>query len=368
MNKKNNISLLHFEALIITSVIGVGILSLPTEVSNILGNDGWLLIITSGFFTMVLMSILMKLCQLYPGRVYYDFGKDIVGPRVFNIINILYLCYFLFLAAFVMRIFTEVIKLFLLNSTPVEVIILSMLFSTAYISRTNIETLGRMAVFVLPIILITTLVFVIITIPVIDFSNILPLFRFNFKDIGKVLIETGFIFFSYVGFEILFISMAYLENEKKVMKYGFKGIMVIIIIYLITFFITLAGFGVFELKREIWPSLSIIREVELPGFFIENIDGIILSAWIIVVFATLGPAIYSGSVILSKIFNTKRHNYFVLPMIPIILTLSLIPQNIGEVYFITQEVLKYLGTFLLIICPITLYIIALIKKGVKNHN
>ena len=139
-------------------------------------------------------------------------------------------------------------------------------------------------------------------------------------------------------------------------------------LYLIAFFITLAGFGLIGLKREIWPAISIIREVELPGFFIENVDGILFSGWIIIVFATLGPYIYTTSVVLSNIFNTAKHNYFVLLSIPIILTISLIPQNIGEVYSINKIVLKYLGTFVLIICPLILYIIAPIKKGGKCHN
>ena len=44
MNKNNNISLKQLEALIITTIIGVGILSLSSDVANMLGNDGWIII------------------------------------------------------------------------------------------------------------------------------------------------------------------------------------------------------------------------------------------------------------------------------------------------------------------------------------
>ena len=368
MNKNNNISLKQMEAMIITTVIGVGILSLSSAAANILENDGWLIIVTAGLLVMIVMNIMIRLCKLYPGRIYYDFGKDIVGSKLFNIINIIYLCHFLILSASTLRIFAEIIKIFLLSRTPIEVIILSMLFASTYIARSNIEVLGRMAVFILPIILVTTGIFILVTIPVIDFTNILPLFRFRLADLKRIISGSGLIFFSYIGFEILFITMAYVENVKGAVRHSLKGIIYVILIYLITYFVTLSGFGIFELKREIWPSLSIMREIELPGFFIENIDGLILSAWILVVFATLGPTLYSGSVVLSKICNTKKHSFFVLPMAPIILILSLIPQNMGEVYSIMDISLKYLGTFVMVICPITMYIIALTKKGGKNEN
>lgn len=366
MNKNNNISLKQLEALIITTIIGVGILSLSSDVANMLGNDGWIIIVISGFLAMIMMYIMIKLCKLYPGRVYYDFGKDIIGPKLFNVINIIYLFHFLALSAFTLRIFAEIIKIFLLGRTPIEIIILSMLFATTYIARSNIEIIGRMAVFILPIVLVTTGIFVLVTIPVIDFTNILPIFRISLADLKRIPNGTGIIFFSYIGFEILFIAMAYVEGEKGATKHSIKGIIYVIVIYLVTFFITLSGFGVFELKREIWPSLSIMREVELPGFFVENIDGLILAAWILVVFATLGPTLYSGSVVLSKILNTKKHSLFVLPMTPIILILSLIPQNMSEIYSMMFILLKYLGTFVMIICPVSMYIIALIKKGGKK--
>ena len=366
MDKKNNISLKQLEALIITTAIGVGVLSLPSTAANILDNDGWLPILLGGLLVMPLIYIMNKLTKMYPGRIYYDFGKDIIGPVLFNVINFFYLCFYLIYAAFVVRVFAEVIKAYLLQSTPTEIIIMTMLFATSYIARSNIESLGRMAVVVLPIIIITTGLFTILAITAIDFTNILPLFRFNFSDINKLLKGNGLVFFTYAGFEIVLIAMAYVKDEKKSVKYSIRGIFYVIIIYLVLFFITLAGFGIHERKRELWPSLSIMREIELPGFFIENIDGLILSAWVLIVFVTLGPVLYSGSVILSSMLNTKRHNLFVLPIIPIIHILSLVPQNLNEVYTYMEVVLKYLGIFTLAICPIFLYIIALLKRGGKK--
>ncbi|WP_077369432.1 GerAB/ArcD/ProY family transporter [Anaerosalibacter sp. Marseille-P3206] len=362
MNRKNNISLNQLESLIITSVIGVGILTVPSVAANILGNDGWLVILLGGLLAIPFIYIMNRLNRLYPGRIYYDFGKDIIGPYLFNVINFIYACFFLIIVAFTVRVFAEAIKIFLLNDTPTEVIIITMLFTSSYIARNSIESLARMAVLILPIIIIITLLFTILAIPAIDFTNILPLFKFNFGDLKNIFRGVGIVFFSYSGYEIMLIAMAYVGEGKKSVRYSIRAISYVIIIYLVMFFVTLAEFGVYELKREIWPSLSMMREIELPGFFIENVDGLILSAWVLVVFATIGPYLYSLSVILSKMFNTQKHNIFVLPAIPIIFVLSLIPQNLIEVYTYMEVISKYMGILVVAIFPTILYIIALIKR------
>ncbi len=46
--KRNKISSIQIKALIITSVIGVGILSLPSDLALILNNDGWMAIVLGG--------------------------------------------------------------------------------------------------------------------------------------------------------------------------------------------------------------------------------------------------------------------------------------------------------------------------------
>lgn len=359
MEEHSKVSNGQLKALIITTNIGVGILSLPSSIADIMNNAGWIAIILGGLATLPFVYIMNKLAEMYRGRIFYEYGKEVVGNILFKIFSTIYLLYFMVLLSFVVRIFGEVIKAYLLPNTPIEVIIFTMLLATSYIGRGDIKSISRMAFLILHIIAISTIIFVILSLPTLDLTNLLPAFRFNIKDIPEGI---GTVFFSYVGFEIILIALAYVEDSKSALKSSFIGIFYTTLIYLVTFFITLSQFGIHELKKQIWPSISIMREIELPGFFIENLDGIMMATWVLIVFATMGPLMYTGGVVLSSLFNTRKHNFFVLPLIPIVMIISLIPESLSQVYSIMDMMVRYLAIFAIIIGPIILLIVSLLKR------
>ena len=49
MKDKPSISSIQLKGLIVSSVIGVGILTLPNTLGNISGKDGWMIILLTGF-------------------------------------------------------------------------------------------------------------------------------------------------------------------------------------------------------------------------------------------------------------------------------------------------------------------------------
>lgn len=363
MEKNDRVSNIQLQALIITSNIGAGILALPSSVANAMDNAGWIGIVLGGLAILPFVYIMNKLAEMYRGKIFYDYGKDIVGNTVFKIFSLIYLGYFLIVIALVVRIFGEVIKVFLLENTPLEVIMFTMLLTTSYIARSSIEGISRMALVILPILAITTLVFVLVSLPTLDFTNLLPIARVSLKDIYH---GTKIVFFSYIGFEIILIALAYIEDSGKALKSSFLGIFYTTLIYLISFFVTLSQFGIHELKKQIWPSLSIMREIDLPGFFIENIDGLLMAAWVLAVFTTMGPMMYTGGVILSSLFNTKKHDFFVLAIVPIIYAIATIPESLTEIYTNMDLIVRYLSIFTLALGPMILLIVSLLKRGEKT--
>ncbi|MEY8303455.1 GerAB/ArcD/ProY family transporter [Anaerosalibacter bizertensis] len=362
MEQHSRLSNGQLKALIITANIGVGILSLPSSIADIMNNAGWIAIVLGGLATLPFVYIMNKLAEMYRGRIFYEYGKEVVGNILFKIFNVVYLTYFLVFLAFVVRIFGEVIEAYLLQNTPIEVIMFTMLLATSYIGRSDIESLSRMAFLILPIIALITIFFVILSLPTLDFTNVLPAFRFNIKDVPKGVVT---VFFSYMGFEIILVALAYTKDSRSALKYSIRGILYTTIIYLVTFFITLSQFGIHELKKQIWPSISVMREIDLPGFFIENLDGIMMANWVLVVFATMGPLMYAGGVVLSSLFNTKKHNFFVIPLIPIVMIIALIPESLTQVYSTMDMIVRYLAIFTIIIAPTILFIVSLLKRRKK---
>ncbi len=359
MKGKNKISNNQLKALIISIVIGIGVLSLPSDLAEIVENGGWLSIILGGILTIPIILVINNLNQSYPGKIYFEFGKEIVPPFIFNLISIVFLIYLISILTFSVRIFGEVIKVFLLETTPIEIIIIAMIFVTSYLGRCEIEVIGRMALIIYPIILLTVIGVAIFSLPGIDFSNIFPLANIKLK---PMLRSIPIAFFAYGGYEIALITMGNVEKPKESLKYSIYAIVDIVIIYLLFFFITLSQFGINELKRQIWPSLVLTREIGFPGLFIENLDGIVMAIWVMVIFGTMGPAFHVSGVILSSLFNTKKHDYFVTALIPIVYIISILPQNLRDVYKYMGKFVNVTGVISVVIFPIILFLINKVKN------
>ena len=357
--KTNKISNIQIKALIITNVIGVGILSLPSAVALALDNDGWVAIVLGGLITIPFIIIIDRIFKMYPGKNFFQIGREILNPILFNLFLIIILVYSMFLLAYASRTFAEVIKAYILETTPIEVVIITMLLAVSYIARGQIEDIARMALIIYPIIIGFVIFLVVINLPNMDYTNIYPIFDINFKMVSKGVITA---FFSYLGYEFLVFALPYTEDSKKTLSYSLRGIFFVIGIYLIVFLITLSQYGVDQLKREIWPTIAVIKEVDLPGYFLENLDGIVMAVWVMVIFGTLGPFLYSSGFILSNLFKAKTHEFFILYLLPIIYIIGLLPENIVETNETLSVMINYFGVASVIVIPTIIFILGYIKK------
>lgn len=336
----------------------MGILYLPSNIAIVMGNDGWIGIILGGLLTIPLIIMINKIFILYPDKNFFQIGYEVLGKWIFNIFLIIFLIYFILLLSFITRNLAAIVNAFLLETTPTEVMIVTFILATAYIARSDINIIGRMSYHIYPMILGFVVIVSLITSTGVDFTEMLPVFQSNVKDLPKGLWIT---FFSFSGFEILFFALPFAEEKEKTIKYSIIGICTVIIMYVVIFVISLSQYGLEHLQRQLFPTLSLIKEVDLPGFFIENLDGLVMAIWVLVIFATAGPIYYSTGKIISNLLKTKSQDIFIIPLLPIIYIISLIPQNLMEVYNTLGKLINYFGIVCIIVMPITLYTIGYYK-------
>lgn len=363
LDKNTKVSNSQITLFLISIMVGVGILSLPSALARELNNDGWILIIITSIIASIITLIIAFLGRLFPRKTVVEFGKEILTAPVSDFFSIIFLIYFVGLSAFEVRLFAEVVKMFLLTQTPTEVIIITMLLTTTYIVRCGIEELVRMAMIIFPFVIIPTIAIFTFLLPDLDFTNLLPVFRFELSDMIQGIPVA---FFSFIGFEFLLLFMAFSEKPKNLHKSGLIAIAVVTFIYLSAFFINLAQFGVDNLRHQLWPMLTLMKAIDIPGAFIENVDAVFMAIWVLAVFTSLGPALFGASLILSKLVRGKEHKYFVLPTIPISYYLSLVPDNLAVLYEYMDIFTNYIGTFIVVVVPIVLFIGALIKGRKKE--
>lgn len=287
MNKDPKISHLHLRGLTVSSVIGVGVLSLPNALASSMGTDGWIAILLSGLLITLIFLMYTLIFKLHPGKDFFQIVKETLGSFIFNIVMLIFLGYLIVLLALVARNLGELIKIILLQTTPLEVIVFTFIIASSYIAIYEIDVIARAGYFVYPIIISFAFLMVLMALPKADFTRILPVFQVGLRDIIKGVGDSSF---SFMGIELILFAIPFVEDQKNVVKSGVLGIATITIIYFSLFIMTLTHFSIEQIKHHVYPVLILIRQLDLPGFFLENLDGLVMALWVIVVFATVAPA------------------------------------------------------------------------------
>ena len=361
MNKDPKISSIQIRALIVSTTIGVAVLSLPNNLSNILGKDGWIPIIIAGALMIPLLLIINQIFKQNPGKDYFEIGKENLGSIIFTLCFLIFLAYLVVYVSFVVRNLGELVKAFLLPTTPIEVIILIFILSIVYISSYEIDVIARYGYFVYPIIIGFVLLFLLVSLPTADFSNTLPSLQ---SDLTKIPIGIKEAFLSFAGFEIILFALPYVEDKEKALKSSIIAIITITLIYFSLFMMTLTQFSIEQIKSQAFPVLIVAKLVDLPGYFLQNLDNIFMSIWVIVVFATVAPAYFGAGKVLSKIFKTKSHRYFIWVLVPIIYKVSLMPEGFVELNEILGTYLEILGFISILVIPLIIFIVGSVRRRI----
>lgn len=153
LTNNDKITVAQSVALIVTSVIWIG-LRIPREVAELADSDGWILIITGGLMAFIGSLVLGILIRRFPEDTFIEYSRKVVGKFPAAFLGIIITIYFILATSTVIRVFAEVICVFMLQKTPGEFIVISQLLITIYLIRHGIEPTARIAELLLPILMI----------------------------------------------------------------------------------------------------------------------------------------------------------------------------------------------------------------------
>lgn len=358
---KNNdkISSNQVAILLFTTMVGAGILSLPAEVSKEVGPNGLIAILGGGIASLFFARMILYLSSKFPTETFVEYTGKLMTRPISVIISVILVFYFITFVSLDVRIFGEVLKIYLLPNTPIEIIIITMLFTSAYLVRYGLEPIARMSEILFPIIVIPLVLLFLATLADIDMSNFLPFMRVSLFQFFKGMLVTAY---SFVGFEVLYLLFPYVINTDKLKKSVNLAMLSTTLFYMYITFFVIGIFGYKETKEQLWPFLTLIKSINFPVFFIENVEGIVMGIWTFTIFTSIYSFHYFATLTLSKILKTREHSYFVLPVIPIMYFMALVPDSIVTVYKYASYVSKYMSVFFIAILPVILFIILKVKR------
>jgi len=366
MKEKEFINKYGIFSSIVVTVIGVGVFSYPRDLTERIGSDGWFVTLLGGVASWILFYLIYKIVKLNNFNNFYSILHNNLGGFLGKICAVIFVAFNIFSIALGMRVFSEVIKMYLLLRTPTEFILMIMIFTGIYLVRSGLDVLIRF----------NEISFWVMFIPIVfvllaagkgaDFTNVLPVFNNSFPDYIKAISTT---IYAFTGYQIAYLLIPSAKDKEKLPKIIFKSTIFISVFYVIITIMVLAIFGKKETSTFLWPTITMIKSIDIPGTFIERWEGIVMALWVIFYFTTFVNGYYFSSDILKHAFKLEDVKISSFVLMPFIYLIALYPENVARLYEVSISTNYTLATFCLIILPIILLIISTVKLkgGCKNE-
>ncbi len=347
--------------IIISFSLGVGMLELPSYIGEILGNESWIGTLLSGILIILAVFLMCLAGKNFNEGGLVQNSKDLFGKTI-GIILILPVAISIFIANVIeLKMFTITVKVFLLDQTPVQFLLIPFLLLVLLLTRGEFKHIIRFLSLVYPFIVVIILGLSVLTLPGTDFSNLLPVFQ---KTPFEYIDGVGRTMFAAMGVMAVIIMLPYAKKRdiKSSFKACFLAVLFLIVLYTSITVLCLAKLGASESRWIMYPTVSLIKSAYIPGGFIERLEGLLMSIWVIIVFATVTITLYSLSILVSDIFNLVNRKLVMTIIIPLLYLGCFALTRTFKMYSVSNINSIVGGLYIIIVLPIIFIIGYKIKK------
>lgn len=352
-------------ASICVTIVGIGVFSYPKDLTAILGTDGWLTTILVGLISFIM---LYAICYTIKINNYNKFCKILTenfGNILGKVISILFSMYIIMMGGLGLRLFVEIVKMYLLEKTPTEFLVLITVLTGIYLIRGEIESVVKFNEIAFWLKFLPIIIIIPFTFGKADFTNIFPVLTSSPLLYIKSLRYT---MFSFAGFEIAYLIIPFAKNRNSIKKIASRSMIFTVAFYLIMFIFVLAVFGKEQTHILLWPIISMVKVIDIPGSFIERWEGIIMALWIIFYFTSFVNLFFFSSDIIRDTFklgDIKLSSFIVSPFIFII---ALYPQNIAQLFNIQNIIIPMVTGICIIVMPLVLLAVSKLRRKESAKN
>ncbi|WP_066826848.1 GerAB/ArcD/ProY family transporter [Clostridium tepidiprofundi] len=342
------------------TIVGYGIVGLPRKAVEAAGTSGWICILIAGIISTFVTHMILYLSYVYKDKTLFEYSNILVGKYITYVFVSIYIIYFFIMFTMITRISSEVIRLTILLETPQMVLCIFFYLVAYYAVMKKIRVVGRLN----EIYSIITICF-IVSIQLTMFSqgkliNLKPYVVTS--DVVVYFINSFKMIFSFLGMEILVAIPLTKENDKKIFKYSSFMIIGLTFLYIILTESCIALMGVDDVIHYKDVLFVAIRRVDIqPLQFLRRMDGIFISAWIMVIICSVMLFSYGAILFVDKLFNKIKYNIIVFVVFVLSFVFSQIPKTIAQIEKII-DMLSYLGVVTVLIIPLILFIITKVKR------
>jgi|LSQX01.1.fsa_nt_gb spore germination protein len=351
--------------LIASSMIGIGLLTFPRRVAEAGEVAGITYVVVAGAVIVFFAVLSAWLSKVFPDKTVIEYSEILLGKFISKIITIFFMLYFLLISAVVLRNFADIIKVFLLKDTPIEIIIIGMLLLAAYISKNGINPVARLCEVFFPVFSLSILIFLVLAFQNFEARQLYSFWRIDLHDMYTTAKET---FDAFLGFEVVLFVGAFALNKKNLIKASTVGTIFAILLHIVSVVIAIGVFAVEGLRYQMYPLLELAKSVVFPGAFAERFDLFFAFFWVLAIFTMIAIVYYLAAFNITRAMGLRNYRPMCILLMPVIYFISLTPQNISQAMLLSKTAFSLGGMIVLGIITILVFMTIIRKPLKKGHK
>ncbi|UCZ55356.1 endospore germination permease [Bacillus shivajii] len=370
MKNRESINATQLAYLLLVFLTGSAIVNIPAPVVNVADRMGWLALLISISGGAIVLACVIYLHKQYKSLTFIEYSRETLGNKI-TIIVIFFLIMMLFL---MLGNIVHDIGLFLTSTmyreTPQFVLNGLALFVAALTARAGIEVMARMFTLLIFVIISVFTVVILLLLPEMDPSNLLPLFPEGIKPVlHGSYITWGFPYAELFIFSML-LPFTYKKNEdedpsftKKMYAGFFVSSLILFIVVLVT--IMILGPTAGDIKYSLF---FIARLIDVKDI-LTRVEVITSMIWIVGSFMKATIVLFILNLSMTKWIKIKDDRILIFPIsfISLLLALTMYEHELEFALFVADIwplVITTFGVFPLLL----IFLITVIKRNNKKHK
>lgn len=263
----------------------------------------------------------------------------------------------MFVGALSVRLYAEIIKIWIFPDLKISILIFLLLLLAYYIVSGGFRVI--VGFFLFAQLSIALIVIYVNLMPYYYPSNLLPVWSHNMTE----LFEASWSMLpSYLGIEALLIFYPFIKHGKKAQTWSHWGNVVTMVIYLMAFIFSIMFYSLEQLKEEQWPILTLFKFVELP--FMERVEFIGASFQLFRLVPLL--SLYAWMAIQSTKLQFHFSKRKTLPLALVLILVCSLAFKDTEKVMVFYRIASYFGFALIFLYVPILFLISKFKGAVKS--
>lgn len=331
-------------------------IDLPQIMAEKAGRSSWIPIMAASLIFGIAAVFIVKLNNLFPGKVFVDYCREITGRFLSGMIIMVYLLYSLSIGIYLKLKMIDLVQCNFLPKTPKAVILLTGILLFGYVSYKGVTNVARIFEIIGILFLLVTVGICIIILSQGMIYNILPFF--NISNTKNILTAMKDLATPFTGSGILFI-VPFTKQNKKAPKVVFLTLLFIGLLYVLIVESTVMSLGINNTISMKDSFIEAIKITEIP--VIERMDIFYLTFGLSSLFAGMIIAFLAVVEVTCRCVKKISRHIMVIIISVVFFILCLLGMGIDDKKDVFESFAPYVTLLTSILAPIVLFVFAKTK-------